>query len=256
MSDIENPVIVERFDGIMTIVLNRPEKLNAITLGMAQAIASALDELDGDPALSVGIITARGPRFCAGADVDGFLKEGVPRAGGRGSAGIAQRPSTKPLIAAIEGLAIGGGFEIALSCDLIVAAEGAKFGLPEVKMGLAAAGGGLLYLSRLPAQIALELNLVGDPIPAERLHELGLINRVVPAGQALAAAQALARKIAQNAPLAVAAAKAVIRQCPTWGEDERWERQAAITDAVTSSADAQEGFRSFKEKRKPVWAGK
>jgi enoyl-CoA hydratase len=249
----ENCVLIERIDQVLVITLNRPQKMNAIDVAMAEGIASAMDTLDQDEGLSVGVLSAAGERFSVGADIQGFLKNGVPRAGGRGFAGIAERPSTKPLIAAVEGVAVGGGFEMALACDLIVAAEGSKFGLPEVKVGLAAAGGGLLRLRRIPSQIAFELNFLGDTVSAERLHSVGLVNRVVPVGQARTVAVELAQRIAANAPLALAAVKKVIARSPSWPYEREWELQGAITTSVTESEDAQEGFKSFLEKRRPVW---
>jgi enoyl-CoA hydratase len=253
VTDNENAVIVERQGQVLVITLNRPSKMNAINLAMAEGIASALETLDKDDGLRVGVITAAGERFCCGADIQGFLENGVPRAGGRGFAGIAERPSTKPLIAAVEGFAVGGGFEMVLACDLIVAAEGTKFGLPEAKAGVAAAGGGLLRLRRVPVQLAMELNLLGDTLPAERLYGVGLINRVVPKGQARTVALELAKRIAANAPLAVDAAKKVITYSPTWPPEREWELQGEITTSVTNSQDAREGFNSFLEKRSPVW---
>ncbi|API58646.1 enoyl-CoA hydratase [Tardibacter chloracetimidivorans] len=252
----EQPVVTARDGAILIVTLNRPDRLNSITKAMAEGIAAAMDELDNDDTLAVGILTGAGGRFSAGADVKGFLVDGVPRAGGRGFAGIVEKPSRKPLIAAIEGLAIGGGFEMALACDLIVAAAGAKIGLPETKVGLAAAGGGLLNLSRAPVQLAMELNLIGDPLPAERLHAVGIVNRIAEPGEALTVALDLARRIAANAPVALAGAKEVIRNSATWSTDERWKRQAEITDQITNSDDAKEGFQAFIDKRKPVWSGR
>jgi enoyl-CoA hydratase len=252
----EEPVVTRREGAVLVVTLNRPDRLNAITKAMAEGIAAAMDELDADAGLAVGILTGAGGKFSAGADVRGFLTDGVPRAGGRGFAGLVQRPSRKPLIAAIEGFAIGGGFEIALACDMIVAAAGAKIGLSETKVGLAAAGGGLLNLSRIPLQLAMEMNLVGEPLPAERLYEVGLINRIAKSGEALATALDLAQRIAANAPLALAGVKEVIWNCAAWPHQDRWSHQSEITDDITNSADAQEGFRAFAEKRPPVWAGK
>src|SRR5690348_7511051 len=185
MSDNE-AVLTERRDRILLITINRPDQRNAVNAAVAQGIADALDELDGDPGLSVGVLTGAGKGFSAGMDLKAFVAGERPYAGDRGFAGITQRAAQKPLIAAVEGFALAGGLEIALSCDLIVAARGARFGIPEVKRSLVAAAGALLRLPRvLPRNVAMELALTGDPIDAERAHELGLVNRLAEPGQAV-----------------------------------------------------------------------
>jgi enoyl-CoA hydratase len=251
------PVLVDRDGRIQIITLNRPEARNAVNRGLAEGIAAALDELDADDELSVGVLTGAGGGFCAGMDLKAFVQGEVPYVGDRGFAGITQRSARKPLIAAIEGFAVAGGLEVALACDLIVAARSAKLGIPEVKRSLVAAGGALLRLPRrLPEGVAMEMALTGDPISAERGHEFGLVNRLADDGQALSTALELARAIAANGPLALTATKRVMQERHAWPEEEFWDRQAMITSAVFQSADAREGATAFAEKRAPEWKGR
>jgi enoyl-CoA hydratase len=261
MSDIDNsqdsPVLTERRNGVLLITLNRPDMRNAVNLPLAQGIAAALDELDGDASLSVGVLTGAGKGFCAGMDLKAFVTGERPWVGDRGFAGIVRRASVKPLIAAIEGFAVAGGLEVALACDLIVAARGAKLGIPEVKRSLVAAGGALLRLPRsLPYNVAMELALTGDPVLAERACELGLVNRLAEPGGAVEMALGLAAEIAANAPLALAASKRILQEQWDWSSAEMWEAQSAISDPVFTSEDAREGATAFTEKRPPVWQGK
>lgn len=250
-------VLVTQEDGIQVITINRPEARNAMTLAAATAIAAALDELDGRDDLRIGILTGAGGTFCAGMDLKGFLRGERPSLPGRGFGGLTRKPPRKPLIAAVEGYALAGGFELVLACDLVVASESAQFGVPEVKRGLAATAGGLVRLPRqLPYRIALELALTGDMFPAKRAYEYGLINRLTATGEALAEARRLARTIAANGPLSVAASKRVIVESQDWSSEEVWDKQAAMTEHVFTSADAREGSAAFAEKRKPVWQGK
>lgn len=249
-------VVTERRDGVLIITLNRPEVRNAVNAAVAEGIAHALDELDGDAALQAGILTGAGGFFCAGMDLGAFVKGESPWFGDRGFAGIAQRGARKPLIAAIEGFAVAGGFEVALACDLIVAAEGAKLGIPEAKRSLVAAGGALLHLpKRMPYHVVMELALTGDPMPAERFHAFGVVNRLAPAGGALDAALDLAAAIAKNGPLALAASKRIVQEQYDWTAAEQWAKQGEIAGPVMVSADAREGASAFKEKRDPVWQG-
>jgi enoyl-CoA hydratase len=250
-------VLVDISDGIQTITINRPEARNAATLAVARGIAAALDELDSRDDLRIGILTGAGGTFCAGMDLKGFLRGERPSIEGRGFGGLTAKPPRKPLIAAVEGYALAGGFELVLACDLVVAADNAQFGVPEVKRGLAATAGGLVRLPRqLPYRIALELALTGDMFPAARAYSYGLINRLTAPGEALAEARRLAQTIAANGPLSVAASKRVVIESQDWPSDELWERQAALTEHVFVSADAREGSAAFAEKRKPVWQGK
>jgi enoyl-CoA hydratase len=250
-------VLVDSSDGILTITINRPEARNAATLAVARGIAAALDELDSRDDLRIGILTGAGGTFCAGMDLKGFLRGERPSIEGRGFGGLTAKPPRKPLIAAVEGYALAGGFELVLACDLVVAAENAQFGVPEVKRGLAATAGGLVRLPRqLPYRIALELALTGDMFPAARAYGYGLINRLTAPGEALAEARRLAQSIAANGPLSVAASKRVVIESQDWPSHEVWDRQAALTEHVFVSADAREGSAAFAEKRKPVWQGK
>jgi enoyl-CoA hydratase len=251
------PVLTERRERVLVITINRPDQRNAVNAAVAQGIAAALDELDADSALTVGVLTGAGKGFCAGMDLKAFVAGESAWAGDRGFAGIAQRSADKPLIAAVEGFAVAGGLEIALACDLLVASRGAKLGIPEVKRSLIAAGGALLRLPRtLPRNIAMELALTGDPIEAERGYELGLVNRLAEPGQALDAALELAAAIAPNAPLALAGSKRVLVESVDWPESEFWSRQGEIIGPVMVSEDAHEGARAFAEKRAPVWKGR
>ena len=256
MNDQE-PVLTERRDRVLVVTLNRPDQRNSINAGVAQGVARALDELDADPSLAVGIITGAGGYFCAGMDLKAFAAGELPWVDGRGFGGIVERSSDKPLIAAIEGFAVAGGLEVALACDLIVAAAGAKLGIPEVKRSLIAVGGGLLRLPRMiPRNIANELALTGDPITAERGYELGLVNRVAERGGAVDVALELAAAIAANGPLGLAGSKRILRESQEWAQSEAFDRQRPIWEPVFASEDANEGATAFAEKRPPVWQGK
>jgi len=250
-------ILTERRGQTLIITLNRPEVRNAIDMSVANGIAGALAELDDDPGLMVGVINGNGRGFCSGMDLKAFLVQGEPVVEGRGFAGIVERPASKPLIAAIEGFALAGGLEVALACDLIVAAENAKLGLPEVKRSLIATGGGLRRLPRrLSFGLALELALTGEAITAERAYEAGLVNRVTPAGAALDTALQLAELIATNGPLALAGTKRIMYEQMNWSDHDFWARQAEIARPVEASADAREGSTAFAEKRPPLWQGR
>jgi len=252
-----NAVLTERRGRILLITLNRPDARNAVNAALAQGVAAALDELDGDVDLAVGVLTGAGSGFCAGMDLKAFMRGESAWVDGRGFAGIVQGPPRKPLIAAIEGFAVAGGLEVALACDLIVATGGAKLGIPEVKRSLVAAGGALLRLPRrIPYHVAMELALTGDTITAERGYELGFVNRVVERGDAVDTALALAAAIELNAPLALAASKRIIMESPDWSREEEFDRQAEIAGPVFPSEDAREGATAFTEKRDPVWKGR
>jgi enoyl-CoA hydratase len=258
MDDDEKKVVLtERRGEVLLITLNRPEVRNAVNAAVAAGVAGALEELDADDALSVGVLTGAGGFFCAGMDLGAFVKGESPWFGDRGFAGIAQRASRKPLIAAIERFAVAGGMEIALACDLIVAAKGAKMGIPESKRSIVAAGGALLRLPRrMPYHLVMELALTGDPFPAERFHELGVVNRLSEPGAAVDVALELAAALAKNGPLALAASKRILQEQFDWSSAEMWERQGEITAPVMASEDAREGASAFKEKRDPVWHGR
>lgn len=250
-------VLSERRERVLVITINRPEQRNAVNAAVANGIAAALEQLDGDPELTLGVLTGAGKGFSAGMDLKAFVAGESAWVGDRGFAGIAQRSAAKPLIAAVEGFALAGGLEIALACDLIVAARGARLGIPEVKRSLVAAGGALLRLPRvLPRTIAMELALTGEPISAERAYELGMINRLADPGQALQVALELATQITPNAPLALEASKRILTEAVDWPESEFWRRQGEITGPVFASEDAREGSIAFAERRAPVWRGR
>ncbi len=256
MNDTSDAVLIERRGRVLVVTLNRPDQRNAVNAALAHGIAGAMDELDREPELSIGIVTGAGKGFSAGMDLKAFVAGESPHVEGRGFAGITRRAATKPLIAAIEGFAVAGGLEVALSCDLIVASRGARLGIPEVKRSLVAAAGGLLRLPRmLPRNIAMELALTGEPMLAERGFELGLVNRLTEPGEALTAALELAETIAQNGPLALAASKRILQESVDWPEAEFFARQNEIAGPVMSSEDAREGATAFAEKRPPVWKG-
>lgn len=250
-------VLVEERDHVLVMTLNRPEARNAINKAVAEELAAALDQLDGDAGLRVGILTGAGGTFSSGMDLKGFLRGESPVVEGRGLAGLTEAPPTTPLIAAVEGWALAGGCEIVLACDLVVASREAKFGIPEVKRGLVAGGGGLLRLpERLPYHVAMELALTGDPLTAEQAHAYGLVNALAEPGAALTAAFNMASRIAANGPLAVAATKRIVRGGRDWTEAEAWKKQADIMGPVFASADAREGATAFAEKRDPIWQGR
>jgi enoyl-CoA hydratase/carnithine racemase len=243
---------------VAVITIDRPEVRNAIDLRTALGIAAALDEAEEREDVRCIVLAAAGTTFCAGMDLKAFSATGErPLTDSRGAFGIVARPPTKPIIAAVEGKALGGGFEIALACDLIVAAHTASFGLPEVKRGLVASAGGVLRLpQRIPPNIALEMILTGEPITATRAAELGLVNAVVEAGQAAFVAMTLARKIGMNAPLAVQGAKEIAKSARDFSDTEGFELQRPIVDRVRGSKDAAEGARAFVEKRSAQWVGR
>lgn len=252
----DTPLLVWDEGGVRTITLNRPAARNAVNLELATLIDEALTELDERKDLTVAVLAANGPTFCAGMDLKAFLRGERPITPGRGFAGIVEAPPRKPIIAAVDGPAVAGGFEIVLACDMIVAADNAFFALPEVKRGLVAAGGGLLRLpSRLPYHLAMELALTGKNLSATDAERLGLVNRVVAPGTAIAAATELAAEIAANGPLAVAATKQILQESPSWPAGEAFERQGKLTGPVRTSSDAREGALAFTEKRAPVWTG-
>ena len=249
-------VLVEQRERILIITINRPAARNAINAAVTNGVAAALDQLDEREDLSIGVLTGAGGTFCAGMDLKAFLRGEQVVLPGRGLAGFTQAPPKKPLIAAVEGYALAGGCELVLACDLVVAAENAKFGIPEVKRGLVAAGGGLLRLSRrIPPNLAMEYALTGDFFSAADAQRFGLANRVTPSGGALDGAVELAARITANAPLSIAASKEVIIQSSDWTAGDMWGNQDQIIRPIFTSADAREGASAFAEKRAPVWRG-
>ncbi len=249
-------VLTEVSDGIAVITINRPEARNAVNGAVARGIAAAIDEFDADSGIRVLVLTGAGGTFSAGMDLKGFLAGDAPVAADRGFGGIVQRPPVKPIIAAVEGYALAGGFELALACDLVVASEQAKFGLPEVRRGLVAGAGGLLRLpKRVPYHLAMEIALTGEHFPAARLHQAGLVSEIVAAGEALQAARDLAGRVAQGGPLALAATKRIIVESADWDSASAFGRQGEIIGPVFASADAREGAMAFAEKRQPNWRG-
>jgi enoyl-CoA hydratase len=254
---MSDAVLVDVADGVMTVTINRPDAKNAANKAVAVGIAAAMDELDGNDDIRVAILTGAGGTFCSGMDLKAFVSGETPTVEGRGFGGLTEAPPRKPLIAAVEGYALAGGLELMISCDLIVASEAAKFGIPEVKRGLAAAAGGLVRLPRqIPSRLAMELALTGDFIDAGRAYEIGLINRVVEAGTALEAARSLAATICANGPLAVRVSKQVVTDSADWDSTECWKKQTDLVMPIFTSEDAIEGATAFAEKRAPNWKGK
>ncbi len=250
-------VLVTTRDDVQVITINRPGVKNALNGAVARGIAAAVDELDHSDDLRVGVLTGAGGTFSSGMDLKAFLDGDVPIVEGRGFGGLTQAPPRKPLVAAVEGWAVAGGFELVLACDLVVAGDSARFGVPEVKRALvAAAGAALLLPQRIPQAVALEMLLTGEPITAQRARELGLVNRVTADGGALDEALELAAAIAANGPLAVAVTKQIARSSSDWTWDDGWRHQDVLVQPVFSSEDAIEGATAFAEKRSPTWKGR
>jgi enoyl-CoA hydratase len=252
---VNDEVLTRDDDGVLVITINRPDAKNAMTKAAAEGIAAALDRLDSDDHLRVGIITGAGGTFCSGMDLKGFLRGETPTVEGRGFGGLTLSSPKKPLIAAVDGYALAGGLELMIACDLVVANADAKFGIPEAKRGLAAGAGGLIRLpEQVPSRIAMELALTGNFIDARRAYEIGLVNRVVD-GPAIDGALTMASAISANGPIAVRVSKQIIVEARSWPADERWARQAQLLPQVFESADAREGAAAFAEKRSPRWTG-
>jgi enoyl-CoA hydratase len=250
-------VLVERRGAVLVVTINRPQARNALDAAVARGVAAAVDQLDATDELRAAVLTGAGSFFSAGMDLKAFLRGETPVIAGRGLCGITGTPPRKPLIAAVEGGALAGGFELVLACDLVVAARGARFGVPEVKRSLvAAAGAALLLPQRVPRAVAMELLLTGEPMDAGRAAAVGLVNRLVDEGTALDAAVELASLIAANGPLAVAATKEIVQSAPSWAPDEMWARQDEVIAPVFISEDAREGSTAFAERRPPVWRGR
>ena len=249
-------VLVVREGAVLVVTINRPAVRNAINAATAAGVASAMDELDGDPTLTIGILTGAGGNFSAGMDLKAFLLGERPEIEGRGLAGITETPPRKPLIAAVEGFALAGGCEMVLACDLVVAADNATFGIPEVSRGLVAGSGGLIRLpQRIPRQIALEYALTGARLSAVDAARWGLVNRLTPPGGALSGARELAAAITVNGPLGVQMTKRIVTESAAWSADEVWDRQRSLVESVLDTNDAREGAAAFAEKRPPKWTG-
>lgn len=249
---MSDEVLTEQRGRVLLITLNRPEAMNSVNSALAQALLAAIERLDTDPGLTCGVLTGAGRGFSAGMDLKAFAAGEPPV----GFDTFIRDGAQKPLIAAVEGFALAGGLEIALSCDLIVAAEGVKLGIPEAGVGLFAAGGGLVRLpQRVPYGVAMRMALTADPILADEAKEVGLVAEVAPKGEAVEVAMRIAERIAQNAPLAVAASKQLVQMATGMSEAEFWEAQAPLQASVFRSDDAKEGPRAFAEKRAPEWTG-
>lgn len=246
----------ERRGPVLVVTVDRPAARNAFDRATSEEMESAMDLLDDDPGLRVGVVTGAGGTFSAGADLLAAARGERPASRRRGGFGLFAQPPGKPLIAAVEGFALAGGFELALACDLIVAAEDAALGLPEVRHNLVAIGGALFRLpGRMPYHLAMELVLTGQRMPAAHFHRWGVVNRLVAPGTALAAALELAETVGANGPLAVAASARIMRRAGDWTDEQGWSEQMKIAGPVFRSQDSAEGLAAFAEKRPPVWKG-
>jgi crotonobetainyl-CoA hydratase len=260
-SSVDGPVLTERRGRVLVITLNRPHALNAVDSAVSLGVARALERLDGDPDLGAGVLTGAGRAFCAGADLKA-LAAGVsvdsPEHPHLGFGGLVRREGGKPLVAAVNGAAMGGGVELLLACDLVVAAESAVLALPEVRRGLFAAAGALLRLpGRVPLNAALEMVLTGAAVPADRAREWGLVNRVVPAGSVLDEAVALADIVAANAPLALEVSRRLLlRSAEQTDSRAAWAENDEEFARLLASEDGREGPRAFAERRAPQWVGR
>jgi enoyl-CoA hydratase len=247
------PIKTEVRESVLIVTLNRPEVKNAIDSSLTQGLRAAIDRLDSDDALRVGVLVGAGGTFCSGMDLKAFGREGAPK----GLARLLMEGADKILIAAVEGYALAGGLELALMCDLIVSAENAKFGVPESKSGLLAAGGALIRLPRrIPQGVAMQMAVTGEPIDAVVAHSFGLVNQLATCGRSLEVAEVLAEEIASNAPLSVMTSKSLIREMASMSEADAWAWQRPLSKMIFESDDASEGARAFKEKRTPVWKGR
>jgi enoyl-CoA hydratase len=253
---MSEPILAEARGHVLLVTINRPEARNAFDGATAAAMEAAMDRFEEDSELRVGIITGAGKAFSSGQDLKAAARGDMGATRRRGGFGIMAQPPNKPLIAAVEGHAVAGGLELCLSCDLIVAARDARMGIPEARHNLVAVGGGLFRLPRrIPYHLVMELALTADTWTAERMHELGLVNRLAEPGQALDVAFELAERVLANGPLAVAASKQIVQRSSEWTEEEAWREQMKIAAPVMQSEDTREGLAAFAQKRTPVWKG-
>jgi len=251
---MSEPILAEARGHVLLVTINRPEARNSFDGATAAAMEAAMDRFEGDSELRVGIITGAGKAFSAGQDLKAAAKGDMGATRRRGGFGIMAQPPDKPLIAAVEGHAVAGGLELCLSCDLIVAARDARMGIPEARHNLVAVGGGLFRLPRrIPYHLVMELALTAETWTAERMHELGLVNRLAEPGKALEVAFELAERVLANGPLAVAASKQIVQRSSEWTEEQAWREQMKIAGPVMQSEDTREGLTAFAQKRAPVW---
>lgn len=254
---IDELILFERVGHVAVLTINRPQRRNSFDLAAAQAMEAAVDRFEADPELRVAVVTGAGGTFSAGQDMKAAARGEIARTERRGGCGIMLEPPAKPVIAAVEGHALGGGLELCLACDLIVAARDARMGLPEVSRAVPAMGGGLFRLPRrIPYHRAMELVLTGKPLTAVEFHDLGLVNRLAEPGESLAVALELAAEIAANGPVAVRASAAVVRRSQEWEDRQSWDLQTPLIEPVLESEDFKEGLAAFAEKRPAVWKGR